>query len=116
MMPAIHQKLESRDVRIKKGESYAQVQEIVDTINILVDDCQLRDLNLRQHQSGSQTQLQQLILRLEQARETIPETNDLNVDKSNAKDAFMKLISRLRTFLPSEVSQTMMDRYFRPPS
>lgn len=118
LMNGIVTSLTSKEVLIPKGESHIQVQNIVDIINIAVDDARWCVNTVAKNEKGiSENLLDKLILRLKHSKEFIQEGNDLNIEKSNAKDSFAKLIMRLESIQQKRRGkQTVMDKYFRPDS
>lgn len=116
LMGSIVATLKSKQVRISKGESHAQLQNIVDIINIAVDDAQWCANVLERDENGhSENLLEILILHLKHSKEFIQDAGiQLNIEKSNAKDSFVKLIIRLESVRQKKRgTQTVMDKYFR---
>ncbi|KAK6500548.1 hypothetical protein TWF506_003322 [Arthrobotrys conoides] len=111
--------LKSKEVRIPKGESHAQLQHIVDIINISVDDAQwCANLVERDDKGQSENVLEKLILHIKHSKEFTQDAGiQLNIEKSNAKDSFAQLIIRLEGIRKKRrEAQTVVDDYFQPKS
>lgn len=118
-MGSIVATLESKEVRIPKGESHAQLQNIVDIINIAVDDARwCANVVERDEKGHSENLLEKLILHIKHSKEFTQDAGiQLNIEKSNAKDSFAQLIIRLEGVRQKRRgTQTVMDKYFRPNS
>ncbi|KAK6355386.1 hypothetical protein TWF696_004493 [Orbilia brochopaga] len=115
LMRGIMDALDSRDVNPPKGETYSRVQNILDMINIAIDDAKWSARVVTTTNSGEpELLLDRLVLLLKHSKETIHEANDLNIEKSDAKDSFAKLILRLQCLRPrTKAAQTVIERYFR---
>ncbi|KAK6361091.1 hypothetical protein TWF730_004840 [Orbilia blumenaviensis] len=117
LMGSIIAALASKEIRISKGESHTQLQNIIDIINIAVDDGRwCANVVERTEKGTSENLLDKLILHLNHSKEFIQAAGfQLNIEKSNAKDSFAKLIIRLEAVRQRKRgTQTVMDRYFRP--
>ncbi|KAK6503622.1 hypothetical protein TWF481_008630 [Arthrobotrys musiformis] len=119
LMGSIVSTLRSKEVRISKGESHAQLQNIIDIMNIAVDDARwCVNVLERDGGGGSENLLEKLIVHLKHSKEAIQEAGaELNIEKSNAKDSFAKLIIRLEAIRQKKrATQTVVSKYFRPNS
>ncbi|EPS36896.1 hypothetical protein H072_9475 [Dactylellina haptotyla CBS 200.50] len=116
LMTEVLTMLLSADIKIPQGESHAKVQNMVDIVNIAIDDPPWSMMgSIALSNKEFEPPLEHLIACLRQAKESIQEGNDLNIEKSDAKDSFSKLILRLECMRSkSKVSQTLMEKYFRP--
>ncbi|KAF3108357.1 hypothetical protein TWF594_000604 [Orbilia oligospora] len=116
LMGSIVAALESKEVRIPKGESHAQLQNVVDIINVSVDDARwCANVVERDEEGQSENLLEKLILHIKHSKEFTQDAGiHLDIEKSNAKDSFAQLIIRLEGVRKKRRGvQTVMDNYFR---
>ncbi|KAK6351673.1 hypothetical protein TWF718_004825 [Orbilia javanica] len=117
LMGSILTALKSKEVRMSKSESHSQLQNVVDIIDIAVDDARWCANVVEKDEKGhSENLLEKLILHLKHSKEFIQDAGlQLNIDKSNAKDSFAKLVIRLEGIRQKKRgTQTAMEKYFRP--
>ncbi|KAF3205499.1 hypothetical protein TWF679_009260 [Orbilia oligospora] len=116
LMGSIVAALKSKEVRIPKGESHAQLQNVIDIINVSVDDARWC-ANVVERDEGGQSEnlLEKLILHIKHSKEFTQDAGiHLDIEKSNAKDSFAQLIIRLEGVRKKRRGvQTVMDNYFR---
>ncbi|KAJ6260841.1 hypothetical protein Dda_3502 [Drechslerella dactyloides] len=115
LISSIVDALDGPDVNPPKGETYSRVQNILDMINIVIDDAKWCS-RVVTAASGKEPELllDRLVSHLKHSKESIHEANDLNIEKSDAKDSFTKMILRLQCLRPrTKAAQTVMERYFR---
>ncbi|KAF3312763.1 hypothetical protein TWF173_006984 [Orbilia oligospora] len=116
LMGSIVAALKSKEVRIPKGESHAQLQNVVDIINISVDDARwCANVVERDEEGQSENLLEKLVLHIKHSKEFTQDAGiHLDIEKSNAKDSFAQLIIRLEGVRKKRRGvQTVMDNYFR---